>query len=345
VLWRNGVRDFGGIVTVSGAYEIEEAGLGELVDYAVQVGSDIRLVQGAGGNFSMKTGGIVWVKASGTRLADAATSSIFVPLDLKAVRPAVLVSEKLAEHVVAASAPVGLRPSIETAFHVLLPHRYVAHLHPTGSIAAGLDIRIVERFLEASAAYPTIRVPYAKPGIELAREIDRGLPRQMNVSRPMVLLLENHGLVVGAPSVSMLAEVVELVERPLETVEPPVAVEPSRAGTLPGFSVLTQAGSISAAGLAALDHGPLTPDAAVFLGRRPFTSESDAAHTTACVVLADGTVEIRQEMGRDEREIALSMVDVGRLVLAGSQVRALTEAEIRELIDWDAEKWRREMKR
>ena len=60
--------------------------LADLGALSVAVGSDILLVQGAGGNTSLKEAGVLWVKASGTWLKDAASAAAFVPLDIALVR-------------------------------------------------------------------------------------------------------------------------------------------------------------------------------------------------------------------------------------------------------------------
>ena len=80
--------------------------------------------QGAGGNLSLKTDGVLWIKASGTRLSQAARSRD-LPADGRdgnprggPGRPRTLTPVRAAGGTVSA----GLRPSIETALHVLLPH-------------------------------------------------------------------------------------------------------------------------------------------------------------------------------------------------------------------------------
>ena len=50
--------------------------------YCARIGADPLLVQGAGGNVSWKEDSILWVKASGTCLAEADKKDIFVPVDL-----------------------------------------------------------------------------------------------------------------------------------------------------------------------------------------------------------------------------------------------------------------------
>lgn len=62
--------------------------LHELRRMSARVGRNILLVQGAGGNSSIKQNDLLWVKASGTWLADAEHKNIFVPVSLGAARAA-----------------------------------------------------------------------------------------------------------------------------------------------------------------------------------------------------------------------------------------------------------------
>ena len=54
-----------------------------LAGYCAEIGHDRLLVQAAGGNASWKEGGTLWVKASGTWLAEAQKKDIFLPVDLE----------------------------------------------------------------------------------------------------------------------------------------------------------------------------------------------------------------------------------------------------------------------
>ena len=51
-------------------------------DLCADLGKDRLLVQGSGGNVSWKEDGVLWVKGSGTCLANADKENIFVPVDL-----------------------------------------------------------------------------------------------------------------------------------------------------------------------------------------------------------------------------------------------------------------------
>ena len=52
-----------------------------LSQLSARIGADPLLVQAAGGNTSIKQDGVMWIKASGTRLKEASSKNIFVPLD------------------------------------------------------------------------------------------------------------------------------------------------------------------------------------------------------------------------------------------------------------------------
>ena len=60
-----------------------------VIEYCSTIGADPLLVQGAGGNVSWKEEDTLWVKASGTWLAEAAGKDIFVPVDLPHLRAAI----------------------------------------------------------------------------------------------------------------------------------------------------------------------------------------------------------------------------------------------------------------
>jgi ribulose-5-phosphate 4-epimerase/fuculose-1-phosphate aldolase len=317
--------------------------LSDLVDLCVRLGSDLRLVQGAGGNVSLKRDGVLWIKASGTRLGDAAERDIFVPMDESTTRDAVLVTEQLAPHVRPEGRESGLRPSIETALHVLQPHAVVAHVHGVGSIAAGLTSAVDEAVSALGDRFDTVVVPYAKPGIELARAVLEATSERLRADRPVVLVLRNHGLVVGAADAAEAGALLDLVESALRRADPP-QFSPSGSGTLyPRGTVDDQAAAVLCA-------GALTPDSAVFLGPTPFgrieagPPPEDGTSFAAAFVAADGSVWLRPDLGDDEREIAASLVDVARQV-RGTDVSTLLTNQVDELINWEAEKWRRQNKR
>ncbi|WP_167760545.1 class II aldolase/adducin family protein [Blastococcus sp. CT_GayMR16] len=320
------------------------AGLEDLLDLSVRLGSDLRLVQGAGGNLSIKTDGVLWIKASGTRLSQARTRDIFVPMDEAATREAVLVTEALTPYVLPSAQAGGLRPSIETALHVLLPHTVVVHVHGVGSIAAGLTDGVEESVRTLPADVDTVVVPYAKPGVELARAVLARTPADLTGDRPLVLVLRNHGVVVGAADSATAAEVLDRVEAHFRSASAPPADVSTDSGPL------SPPGTVDATAAAVLCAGALTPDSAVFLGPAPFgridggPPAADDGSPHSGFVADDGSVWLRPGLGPDEREVAASLVDAARQT-DGGDVSTLSTAQVDELVTWEAEKWRQQLKR
>lgn len=104
-----------------------------IVDFCARIGRDRLLVQGAGGNVSYKSNGALWIKASGTWLADAASQEIFVPVDLAHLQSAIA-RDDFEVSPISRDVDARLRPSIETLLHALLPHAVVAHLHEINAL-------------------------------------------------------------------------------------------------------------------------------------------------------------------------------------------------------------------
>ena len=106
---------------------------------SARVGADPLLVQAAGGNTSLKQNGVMWIKASGTWLREAASREIFVPIHHKALLAALArndpACETCTDFVVPDLNATGLRPSIETTVHALMPQRVVVHVHCVNTIA------------------------------------------------------------------------------------------------------------------------------------------------------------------------------------------------------------------
>jgi hypothetical protein len=57
----------------------------DLLGLAARLGRDPLVVQGPGGNFSLKRDGVMWVKASDTWMMEATSRSILIPVDFVAV--------------------------------------------------------------------------------------------------------------------------------------------------------------------------------------------------------------------------------------------------------------------
>src|SRR6266536_981296 len=195
----------------------ELAVLNELRRMSARVGRNILLVQGAGGNSSVKHGDVLWVKASGTWLADAEDKDIFVPVSLSGARAALANGDERMP-LAPGHAESSLRASIETSLHALMPHPVVLHVHSVNTIAWSVRSDAGDEFAARLRGLAWRRLEYHHPGLPLAQAV-----RQSLAQGPAdVLILGNHGLVVGAATC-------EAAEELVADVEPRLALEPRGA--------------------------------------------------------------------------------------------------------------------
>lgn len=190
-----------------------EAEIRDLVAISRFAGGDLLLAQGAGGNTSVKTeatatvgGSRLLIKASGFRLADVTEEAGYLDMDLAALRqimeePELADLTPLAAHdetvrrVRGLLPGDGLRPSMETGFHLLLD-RVVLHTHPI-YLNAFTCSREGRAAFDEKAGADTVWVPYAAPGYPLARAVAESCAAHLveHGQRPTRIVLGNHGLI------------------------------------------------------------------------------------------------------------------------------------------------------
>jgi rhamnose utilization protein RhaD (predicted bifunctional aldolase and dehydrogenase) len=168
--------------------------------YCTQISQDPLLVQGAGGNVSWKDGGVLWVKASGTWLANAGNEEIFVPVDLVHLRTAM--AEGNFSETPKLTSETSLKPSIETMLHALMPQKIVVHLHAVEILAhlvrENSEIEIQKL---VGDAVKWVFVDYIKPGADLAHNVFAQLAIHRDAD---VVFLNSHGLVIGGESIDSI---------------------------------------------------------------------------------------------------------------------------------------------
>jgi len=345
---------------MSGA-PLTDPALSALAALSARLGVDRNLIQGAGGNTSLKREGReLWVKASGTWLAHAARQPIFVGLDLSELRRRMAADE--AEPALPARLdPAGtLRPSIETTLHGLLPHAVVVHVHSVNAIAFAVRRDGPELVAERLAGLRWAWVPYAKPGLPLTRAVQARLQEA-----PDVLVLGNHGLVVGADSAeaaeALLMEVERRLAVPARAAPPPdpPALErlAARSGGRyrPARLAEAHAAATDPASAAAAGRGALYPDHVVFLGPsplpvlRPEQAEPWLAAATAgadmpALLLVEGVgAVLRADLGAGAEEMAACLGLVLPRLDPEAPLVFLSANQEAELLDWDAEKYRQSL--
>lgn len=322
---------------------------------STRIGADPLLIQGPGGNTSIKDGNVLWIKASGTNLADALTRDVFVPCDLAAMRAALAAGEARADQPAEfALRKGGLRPSIETSLHAVFPQRVVVHVHCVNTLAfairpdarAALDARL--------ARFDWAIVPYAKPGAKLAAQVLAVLG-----PRTDVVVLANHGLIVAADTVdaafALLDRVVTAVSVAPRTATPGAGLVAREAD---GFRALPPDHPLHSVAilpdqLAFATAGSPYPDHVIFCGVGAIallpaeTPLQRVAHVTATglpapvfLLVPEAGALMREDASAGARALARCLGDVLTRVQQGASVRVLTMADNADLLNWDAEKYR-----
>ena len=145
------------------------------------------VAQAGGGNISVKDGDRMYIKASGVAISDVSISHGY----------SIVNTQKVLDSLQGTSEPNimdfvlngGPRPSLETYFHAFL-RKYVVHLHPTS----------MSKFL---CSNDSSLIEYEKPGFFLSKRIF-----QIYKSQP-IFYLQNHGVILHSDSYD---EVLQLVE-------------------------------------------------------------------------------------------------------------------------------------
>lgn len=320
----------------------------ELRTLSARVGADPLLVQAAGGNTSLKRDGVMWIKASGTWLKDAKARDIFVPVDHAALMSALADHdprcEACTDFVFTDLNATGLRPSIETTVHALMPQRVVVHVHCVNTIAYAICGDGEDRLGHVLRDFRWAWIPYARPGLPLASAISARLSPGIDV-----LVLGNHGLAVAADTVvdaeTLLGRVVKAVERPVRRAAAAnmAALDKLCEGTPYRPAQDSETHALATDEIALL-HGRdavFYPDHVVFLGVGVATG---LASNQPLVAVPGAGVVIREDARPAIEPMGRCLADVMRRIDVNDTLVALTARDIDQLVNWDAEKYRQTLK-
>ncbi|HEX8375056.1 MAG TPA: class II aldolase/adducin family protein, partial [Geminicoccaceae bacterium] len=328
--------------------------LRELDRLSAAIGRDPEQVQAAGGNTSLKADGVLWVKASGLWLADALERDILVPVRLGEILDGIRqgVPDPVSGAVIADLNPEGLRPSIETTLHALLPHAVVVHTHSVRTIALAIREDAETLLAERLGGLAWLYVPYCKPGLPLTQAIALRLRGGPPID---VIVLGNHGLVVGAATVEAAAALLADVERRVDAPTIPApAGDPALLASTARITGLREVRHPQAHAIATDQRrtawaiaGSLYPDHVIFLGPAATALPPDGRTATVRVEAAGGRgsklfitpgagVLLPPDTPRSADELALCLALVLGRVPAGARLRRLTAGHEAELLGWDA---------
>jgi rhamnose utilization protein RhaD (predicted bifunctional aldolase and dehydrogenase) len=324
--------------------------------YCSSIGTDHLLVQGAGGNVSWKEGNTLWIKASGTWLADAGKKDIFVPVDLLHLRGAISLGDFSVTPKLTSESE--LRPSIETLLHSLMPQQVVVHLHAVEILAhlVRIDFELELKKYLSDCNFKWTSCGYFKPGAGLANAVYIALK---SVPAAQAVFLQNHGVVIGGENIAevdlILKQLVHALAVPLlvaqEKLSPKSTIKLSNGKEYQPVSypaIHRIAADADIYDRLAADWN-LYPDHVVFLGAHPscylnIDSLMDAlagidALPELVFIRGEG-VFVQSSFSLAKLEQLLCYYEVIARQKPHSQLCTLSNAQIAELLNWDAEQYR-----
>lgn len=183
-----------------------------LITLSQSIGQQLDLVQGGGGNTSVKADGVLYIKASGTPLKDMSAERGWVSLNHR--------TDGLEQ---------GQRPSMEWPMHQALRATWVCHTHSVYLNVFSCMDNGDDQLKKILTDFDYATLPYVQPGQLLAQAIQQ-LPYQ-----PEIIILKNHGLLIATASASRALHLTQdihqrcaqLMPRPFHPASSPLS-EPIR---------------------------------------------------------------------------------------------------------------------
>lgn len=199
--------------------------LKELVKISQFYGKDKRYVIAGGGNTSLKTADRIWIKASGFPLSTI-TEEGFSMMDREKLKkistreyskePAQR-EQEIKDDMAWANMTKDRRPSVETSLHDLMDYKFVVHLHPAlvNGLLCGND---AEKCVSILFGDEALYVPYIMPGYVVYKDIEAMLAKHREAGRqdPAIILLQNHGIFVGAETTDEIRKIYDKVFSKIE---------------------------------------------------------------------------------------------------------------------------------
>jgi rhamnose utilization protein RhaD (predicted bifunctional aldolase and dehydrogenase) len=333
----------------------------DLKELSAFLGNNLDWVQGAGGNTSVKENGVLWVKASGYWLSDAQNNNIFTPLDRQAVLDKINQEiEDLSSAQILEKQYHSLRPSIETTLHALMRHRFVAHVHSVNVISYAVLKNSKKILSEKLDSISWLWVPYVRPGLPLTKMLNK-----MNVSDFDVIILANHGVVIGGDTKEEVLDVFKQVEirlcrsvrgNFLETDKAKLeSLVDSLSYKLPKYD-LSHTLANDSLSLKIIAKNALYPDHVIFLGpgtipvmtQEEFKDRSPEVPSNSyykVVVIKGIGVIVNQNLSENAEEMLHCLTNVLLRLNPSDELQHLTQNQEAELLGWDAEKYRKSIQR
>ena len=290
-----------------------------------EIQNDFTLVQGAGGNCSVKDDDSMLIKASGKKMSESGDEDFLYEVNLRnGVAPQ------------GGNSRSG-KPSIELPLHLGLEHEFVLHLHSEMAVVVAATLGGSEEGKQKLADYLDAEVvDYYRPGSELSAAVStRSGSKKKD---PCLFLLANHGLLIGARTTSDLLITLKEFEKKSRDL---LGIEPSEGYTPNVLDKEIGHQEAETIKWHMMTNWRITPDHVVFLGPRP-------SPKILSLFSAPGTIKEVADlfpvgnMGRAQFEQLLWFANVA-LKLPRQQIPTLSVREAGELSNWELEKYRVKM--
>lgn len=321
----------------------------KLKELSERIGKDLSLIQASGGNTSIKLDGSLWVKASGKKLKNALSEDIFVSLDLKNVRNQLAKNKSSQEINFQNICGSSLRASIETSLHALMPYKIVLHTHSVDVIAITLMSNSLEYLKKSLIGINWKFIPYYKPGIPLANAI----AKELKDNPSNVLILANHGLVIGEESTEKAEELhkeiiarlqlkIRRQKRPniekLNSIKNKIPF-----ARIPSYNVIHTLATDKHSFKRVQNNSPF-PDHLVFCGKRPLIIENEFRLNKNKYGIIEGVgVLLLRGSNIATEEMLKAQAEVFLRIPANKNINFLSDKDCDEIINLESEKYRKKM--
>ena len=331
--------------------------LTNLNKFCTFIGNDPYLVR-AGGNVSYKDDNIMWIKASGTCIGDAEKKKIFIPVNLQEMKDAF--SKDIFDIKVNAINATNLKPSIETAFHALMRHKYTVHIHSISSLIHLVQensYEIINDKMDKSISWGYVN--YYKPGSNLAEHVSKLIDNQNDVE---VIFLENHGVIIRGRTFNRVKYLINYLDKIFgrdgfnnkisDSLVQSSLLKDKVCGYVPSDDFRINELAINNKYINKLiSSWALFPDHIVFLGAKALVLEfeklssiSDKNYIDAPFIFVKnyGVLQ-RTDITKAQLEQLICYFNVLKNMNESSSQRCLSDKDISDLLNWDAEIYRQSL--
>lgn len=329
----------------------------DISKFSYFLGSNNLFVQGAGGNISYKEGHSIWVKASGYCLKDALNEDIFINLDI----PKILdnLQKNIDDFSDAILERTLKKPSIETAFHVLLPHSIVVHYHPIDVLAYAILLNGQSLLNDILKNINWEWVEYVKPGVELSVSINK---KYMNNPGTQVFVLENHGVILVGNSLDEIVSLHHELHTRLNKIDFLHHCNSMKCSQLMDSQIWEKHGYIlqkdelyqhlafNSKSQFFINHAwAINPDHILFLGEKPMIFEENSDidliissfnDYPSYLIFKNMGVLTHKKFTQTQKEYLNSYTMLTSLIDNVMDVKTLNKKEVNEILNWEAEKFR-----